>query len=107
MKLLYTFITFAIVSTAYAETPYDVFSATANRNTNVTVTWQYSDDIQTACNKQRTENGEPPYPFDVQACSVWYENNGKTTCTIITKKNLTMWSLGHEIRHCFQGAFHK
>ena len=106
MKILPFFILFASVS-AYAETPYENFSVDSNITNKVNIEWQYADDIQAACDKQRQDNGEKPYTYKVQACSIWYEHKGYNTCVIITKKTLNMWSLGHEIRHCFQGAFHK
>ena len=30
-----------------------------------------------------------------------------TTCQVYTKPNLTLAQLGHEMRHCFEGHWHK
>jgi hypothetical protein len=107
MRITFILLMLTFITSAYAESPYDKFSTADNYTNKVTVEWQSADDIQTACNKQRTDNGEQPYTYAVQACSIWYANGQKSTCTIITSKNVSMWSIGHEIRHCFQGAFHK
>jgi len=40
----------------------------------------------------------------ITACAVWRLDFSK--CTIYTNKELTHSTLGHEIRHCFEGSFH-
>jgi len=39
---------------------------------------------------------------NVFACAKWRGNK----CTIITPRETTMETLGHELRHCFEGHWH-
>jgi hypothetical protein len=40
----------------------------------------------------------------VAACAAWnFDNN---TCTVVVGNPTTNNVIGHEIRHCFEGAFH-
>ena len=38
----------------------------------------------------------------IVGCATWYGN----TCTVVTGVNTTTSTLGHEIRHCYDGDFH-
>ena len=40
--------------------------------------------------------------FNATACAKWRGNK----CTIITPRETTMETLGHEVRHCFEGHWH-
>jgi hypothetical protein len=40
--------------------------------------------------------------FNATACAKWRGNK----CTIITPRETTMETLGHELRHCFEGHWH-
>jgi len=99
---------FLISFSVLAESPYDKFSINQNMTNKSKIIWEYADNIQAACNKQRTDGGYKPYTYEVLACSSWRRNIFfQYECHIITKKNVTMWIIGHEIRHCFQGSFHE
>lgn len=39
------------------------------------------------------------------ACAVWSEK--AQTCTIVTSPNPNHVVIGHEVRHCFEGHFHR
>jgi hypothetical protein len=56
------------------------------------VEWRTSEDLR-ECRPLR----------DVAGCAVWNE----TTCTIYTLPMTSHEILGHELRHCFEGNYHK
>lgn len=67
-----------------------------------TITWQRVDNVQASCETESKKRRLGGFGYTVYACSFWEGN----TCTIITSKKPTLHDLGHETRHCFQGAFH-
>jgi hypothetical protein len=91
-----------LASPAYDESPTQNFSTSSNRYTTVTITWKTAANPQAVCNKEAKSRGYHNFGFTLQACAFWEGN----TCTIVTGKDTTMHSLGHEVRHCFQGDWH-
>ena len=76
---------------------------TANNFTfKTTITHRPVDNVQKACDAESRKRGYGGFGYGVDACSFWDDN----TCTIITSKKTTTVILGHELRHCLQGAFH-
>jgi len=66
----------------------------------VTITWITAGDITEQCHAVGL-----PYRYDGwQGCAT-VSVDGKS-CVIYTNKHTSHEILGHEIRHCFQGAFH-
>jgi len=96
------------VSNAWAvETPYDKFSNENNVTNSTTITWRTVDNVKAACDAENARRGFGPFQTgnkNMDACSFW---DKKDTCIIITAKNTDYWTVGHEMRHCFQGKFHK
>ena len=101
------------VSTAYAQ--YDpnwrdssaLFDASKIMTDNVSVTWNRVDDIRKTCETESKRRGLGGFGYSMEACSFWgTDKSGKDFCHIFTRKKTTMHDLGHEMRHCFQGAFH-
>jgi 5,10-methenyltetrahydromethanopterin hydrogenase len=81
----------------------DSFEAVSSeqRLTNKTmVTWELVDDIDAFCKKR---NDNIPKDNIVLACAI----PTKQYCKIYTASVTSMSALGHEIRHCFEGAWHK
>ncbi len=66
------------------------------------VTVKAVDNVKEACFKEAEFYRVKPTYKNPVACSFW----GKDWCTIIVGKSTTIENLGHEIRHCFQGAWH-
>ena len=79
------------------------FDATETITDKSTIIWKRVDDVQAGCNAESKRLGVATIPYRVKACSFYTKN----TCTIITGKTTTQHSLGHELRHCFQGEWHK
>jgi hypothetical protein len=86
-----------------ADDPKEIFDTNANLVEKTSITWRTVDDVQTECEKESRSRGYGGFGFSIQACSFF----DKTTCTIITSKKTTMHTIGHEVRHCFQGNWHK
>lgn len=86
----------------FDDDPKKPFDASKHEYETMLITWKVAKDVNKECNKMRVKRGEEPFGFSVDACSSW---NGRT-CTIITKTKPTMWSVGHEIRHCYEGNWH-
>ena len=76
---------------------------TANNFTfKTTITHRPVDNVQQVCEAESRKRGMGGFGYGVDACSFWEDNS----CTIITPKKTTTAILGHELRHCLQGAFH-
>ena len=82
--------------------PDSKFDTSKNEVTNVKLRWVVVNDIDAACNAENKKRGGKAFSFNVQACSFW---EGKE-CLILTPKMASIHNLGHEVLHCFRGAYH-
>ena len=65
------------------------------------VTWITADDVEKECLKA---GAKKPGTFQhLLGCAKYNEKS----CRIYTGKVTTMETLGHELRHCFEGKFHQ
>ena len=71
----------------------------------VKVRWEIREDVAMHCAKNIGMGTEQAYITPPLACAVW--NKAKKECTIVTGPRTSHVALGHEIRHCFEGHFHK
>ena len=85
------------------EDPHELFSTRSNQYQTVVVIWQAVDDIQTECNTANLRRTGRSIGYDVDACSY----NDGNVCYVLTPRETTTAILGHEARHCYQGAFHQ
>lgn len=87
------------------EDPEAKFNTSDNKSKHSVITWIPVDNLQATCEAESRKRGLGGFGYPVEACSFWSNNNNN--CQIFTRTNATtMHSLGHEIRHCFQGSFH-
>ena len=96
-----------ITNTAMAQAwnwkdPESKFDATKNEVMDVKLRWVVVKDIDAACSAENKKRGGGVFRFNVQACSFW---EGKE-CIIMTPKMASIHNLGHEVLHCFRGAYH-
>jgi len=91
---------------AYEDNPYTKFDTTHNFTNQSNITWRAVDNVQAECNKASTKYAGKNFGYAVLACSFWIKENGQDACVIITGKQTSMHSIGHEMRHCFQGNWH-
>jgi hypothetical protein len=92
-----------------AEKPLDLFSTKNNYTEKSVVTWVPVNNVKHACEAESKRLGFNGFGFNMEACAFWDSDKktGIPTCYIITAKKVDYWQLGHELRHCFQGPWHK
>lgn len=99
--LLFTF------SSVSLSGPFTKFDATHNMTNTTLVTWEQVNNVQTACDAESKRRGLGGFKIQVEACSFWGKRLTLDVCHIITERKTDLDTLGHEMRHCFQGAYHK
>jgi hypothetical protein len=105
MKKALAIVLMLIVNLAFAsdwQNPDALFDATKKTSSQTIINWVTVDNVQATCESESRKRGNNGFGFAVQACSFWDKNS----CTIITGKNTSIHTLGHETRHCFQGNYH-
>jgi hypothetical protein len=77
----------------------DLIFKTQKKHVPKTVQWIIVEDLEQAC------FGKPKNPGDgeLRGCAVFTP----ASCIIYTKRITSLANLGHEMRHCFEGAWHK
>jgi hypothetical protein len=80
------------------------FSTTPNRTKTLSISWMVvpNSKVQATCEAISNDSGLGGFGVSLGACSFWHTN----TCVIVTGEQTTHSTLGHEIRHCYQGNFH-
>ena len=91
---------------ATTEDPHQRFSVNKNNTNKSTITWRPVEHVQAECEKESKRLGFGGFGYPVEACSFWDKSQMNNVCTIITAKTVNFHTVGHEIRHCFQGSFH-
>jgi Na+-transporting NADH:ubiquinone oxidoreductase subunit NqrA len=89
-----------VAVSAQANPDYDQEFTAQKEYEEMRITWVVVDDIVQAC---ATLFHNKPYNPSVVACS---QRSG-IVCTIYTQRKLDLAILGHEIRHCYDGNWHK
>ena len=94
---------------AYSEDPHQEFDMTSNMTNKTTITFRQVDNINAVCQSENIKRGFGKFPYKVVACSFWNGSSllGSNECLVITSKTANFHTLGHEVRHCLQGNFHK
>ena len=104
MKKILALLLIANIGLAHADwdDPTKLFDTKKNKTKTMSITWIAVDNVTKSCDAENKKRGFQTFGIEVQACSFWEGN----TCTIITNKKTSMHSLGHELRHCYQGNWH-
>lgn len=71
----------------------------------VKLRWEVREDVTEYCAKSTGMGREQAFFTPPLACAVWHVANKE--CVVVTGKQTTHVALGHEVRHCFEGHFHK
>lgn len=66
------------------------------------ITWMIRDDYEAVCGRITGIVAGPIHKL--MGCAHWNPRSG--TCTIVMGSYYSPVYLGHEVRHCFEGAFH-
>lgn len=91
---------------AYDENPEHYFSTSKNFTNQSLISWIPVDNVQARCEAESRKRNLGGFGYNIEACSFWERRNGQDICTVITARDTNMHTVGHEIRHCFQGAWH-
>ncbi len=70
----------------------------------VRVRWEVRDDVSQVCGQKTGMTAAQTVMASPIACAVW--NVPTQECVIITGRQVNHVTLGHELRHCFEGKFH-
>lgn len=89
---------------SYVDDPQENFDASSVRYETMTVQWKRvsNENLKHECSNEYVKRGYEPLQNNVNGCTFW----DGTECLIITGTLTTMHTIGHEFRHCFQGAWH-
>ena len=71
----------------------------------VKLRWEVREDVAQDCAKSIGMGREQAYITPPVACAVWHVASKE--CVIVTGTRTNHAALGHEVRHCFEGHFHK
>lgn len=89
------------------ENPHEVFNVQKVNSNNIAVTFISTQNIQKTCDQESRKRGYGGFPIEVEACSFWDSNPVNNKCTIVVGYLTNFHTIGHEMRHCLQGNFHK
>ena len=102
LLLVLSFLSFSV----RASGSHDLQFTAKERYEDVSVAWIVSNDVVQTCNMANRLAGlNKRYDRSIMACAVVYRMSN--TCVIYTAPNLSLAVLGHEVRHCFEGAWHE
>jgi hypothetical protein len=107
MSLLLVSSAFAKEYKEFHEEPNALFDTKKNFAKMVVVTWETTKNVQKRCDEESKSRGLSGFDYEVEACSFWGTRFGVNVCHIITEKKTTLATIGHEMRHCYQGSWHK
>ena len=71
----------------------------------VKVRWEIHDNVTELCSRAVKMSPTQAWMTPPLACAMW--NVASRECLIITGQKVSHVVLGHELRHCFEGNFHK
>ena len=71
----------------------------------VRIHWEVRDDVAHFCAHAKSMGRQQSYLTPPMACAIW--DILKAECTIVTGPVTNHVALGHELRHCFEGHFHR
>jgi hypothetical protein len=90
---------------AFASGSYDLEFEAQDKYEDVRLAWYVVRDVPQTCAMAGALKGaKVKYNEKIVACAVLFRTSN--SCVIYTAKKLTLAVLGHEVRHCFEGAWH-
>ena len=67
--------------------------------------WEVRENVAAVCSGAAKLSNTQAWMTPPVACAMW--NVATKECVIITGKQVSHVELGHELRHCFEGNFHR
>lgn len=89
------------------ENPHEAFRFTKVHSHNISVTLITTKNVQATCNLESKKRGFGGFLEAVEACSFWDSSSFNNKCTVVLPEVTNFHTIGHEVRHCFQGNWHK
>ena len=71
----------------------------------VKVRWEVRENVSEVCGRAAQLSPTQAWMTPPLACAMW--NVASKECVIVTGKKVSHVELGHELRHCFEGNFHR
>jgi hypothetical protein len=71
----------------------------------VRINWEVRADVAHFCAQAKSMGREQSYLTPPMGCAIWDILKGE--CTVVTGPVTSHAALGHELRHCFEGHFHR
>lgn len=90
-----------------SENPHEEFSVSKVNANEIQLTFISANNVQHACDQESRKRGLGGFKYAVEACSFFDTKSTNNKCTIVVGKTTNYHTIGHEMRHCLQGNFHK
>jgi hypothetical protein len=97
------FLIFFIITDAYSET----FSLSKMEVTNAKIEIITAKNVTKNCEAESRKRNLGGFGYSVDGCAFWDDTNSGRVCTIVIGTTATNDLIAHEVRHCFQGQYHK
>nr|WP_231624587.1 hypothetical protein [Limnohabitans sp. 63ED37-2] len=85
--------------------PFNAMSSNYRIMNQVRINWEVREDVAHFCTQAKSMGRQQSYLTPPMACAIW--DILKAECTIVTGPVTSHVALGHELRHCFEGHFHR
>jgi hypothetical protein len=106
MKQILAVFLMALSMQASASGSYDLDFEAQDQYQDVRIAWYVVQDVPQTCAMAGALKGaRTRYNPNMIACAVRFLDG--QACVIYTAKKLSLAVLGHEVRHCFEGAWHE
>ena len=90
-----------------SENPHEEFNVRKVNANEIQLTFISADNVQSTCDQESRNRGLGGFKYAVEACSFFDTKRSNNKCTIVVGKTTNYHTIGHEMRHCLQGNFHK
>ena len=96
-----------LCSTAHASGNHDLWFEAKDKYPEVRINWVVSSDVTQTCNMMFVlAKAATKYNANIKACAFVTNVGDIRMCDIYTGKQTSLAIIGHEARHCFEGAWH-
>jgi hypothetical protein len=97
-----------LCGTAHASGDHDLWFEAKDRYNEMRINWVVVPDVAKTCDAVfASAKAATKHKLSMKACSVRKTIDGTRTCNIYTGKQTSLAIVGHEARHCFEGAWHE
>lgn len=107
VAILLLLVSTQVLAYSSTENPHEIFNISKIHSNTISVNIIPSDNVQKTCDTESKKRGFGGFHYSVEACSFWSSSKFGNSCTIVLPRNTNFHTVGHEMRHCMQGDFHK